>query len=59
MSMSISGETASWEDSELQLLLKDPSLLQSFQTLKYVNGERSRVFPTYPVVNDADFTADR
>jgi hypothetical protein len=33
------GETASWEDSQRQLIAKDTNLLQSFQTLKYVNGE--------------------
>jgi hypothetical protein len=33
------GETASWEDSQRQLIAKDINLLQSFQSLKYANGE--------------------
>ena len=36
----ISGETPSWEAAQIQLIAKDKNLLQSFQTLKYFNGER-------------------
>jgi hypothetical protein len=35
----VSGETASWEDTQLQSIIQDHTLLQSFQTLKYANGE--------------------
>ena len=37
--MSIDGETASWEESQRQLIAQNINLLQSFQTLKYINGE--------------------
>jgi len=33
----ISRETVTWEESELQSIANDYSLLQSFQTLKYIN----------------------
>jgi hypothetical protein len=54
----ISGETASWEDSHLQLIIEDESVLQSFQTLKYANGEclsKSKVMMN----GAADFTGDQ
>ena len=36
----ISGETVAWEESEFQSIANNYSLLQSFQTLKYINGKR-------------------
>jgi hypothetical protein len=37
--MSLNGETASWEESQRQLIVQDPNLLQHFHVIKYVNGE--------------------
>lgn len=37
--MSLNGETASWEETQRQLIAQDPDLLQVFQVLKYINGE--------------------
>ena len=36
----IYGETASWEDAQLDTIAKDYELLHIFQVLKYINGER-------------------
>ena len=38
--MPLNGETASWEESQRQLIAQDPDLLHSFQVIKYVNGEQ-------------------
>ena len=35
---SLKAETASWEESQLQLIAQNPELLHNFQVLKYING---------------------
>ena len=36
--MSLNGATASWEESQRQLIAQDTGLLENFQVLKYING---------------------
>lgn len=35
----INGETVGWEESQRQLIAHDINLLQTFQIMKYINGE--------------------
>ena len=37
-----SGESQSWEDAQLVMISHDIQLLNSFQTLKYMNGKLSQ-----------------